>query len=149
MSAAVEAARARRSESVVRAKARFEKFLEMVRNSMRLTVRNRVRLATMHLMNRVVKNISVPVKKVTGKWGRVIVTERSKKGEFPRADTTLLMTSIMQDVRDIRGDMVEGYVGTPVGYGMKLETDPDLDRRFLVKTFEQELENMRSLVGAG
>jgi hypothetical protein len=101
-------------------------------------LKQRVYIAVNFLQDRIVKNISVPVTKaVIGK--RVRVTERSKPGEFPRADTTQLLRTAFWGVVEESG-MIMGYVGTPLWYGLELETR--MDRRFLTRTLEEERESI-------
>lgn len=74
------------------------------------------------------------VKKTKGQ--RTVVTERSKPGEFPRADTTLLRKSIFGVVQNPEPGIFDGYVGTPIDYGVWLELQ--LDRSFLLRSFAEE-----------
>ncbi len=113
------------------------------------------------LESRVVQNINVPVKKVVVKRVRdtsgtrtggpkgskyTKVTERSQKGEYPRADTTQLLKSIFHDVRETSPGVVEGSVGTPLDYGLFLEISEDLDRRYLTKTLDEMREDIVAIV---
>jgi len=115
-----------------------------------MTMRKRVNVATQYLRDKVVRNISVPVVKEPARMRTVVfnkqkiriqqktrVTERSKKGEFPRTDTTLLRKTIFSEVRGI-GDIVDGFVGTPLKYGLILETSKLLDRSYLLRTLNEE-----------
>ena len=151
-SQAVLAAEQRRILRAAEDAARTEWFLEKVISSTNLTLKNRVRLAVEYLRTRVVFNISRPVTKRpysrtervitdTGKVRRrtrhyVEVSDRSKPGEFPKADTTTLMKSIFGDVVDRGNGVIEGYVGTPLDYGVVLELYRD--RSFLRRTFDEE-----------
>lgn len=155
-SAAVLAARARRTANADAKAARVEWFARNVANTVEMTLKQRVTMATHHLQSKIVKNISVPVGKVKVGGGRgaggrfrksrVRVTERSKPGEFPRADTTQLMKTIFSVINDQQGGRVEGHVGTPIGYGLVLETNKRLNRSFLVRTFNAELAFIRKLL---
>jgi hypothetical protein len=115
---------------------------------MNLGLKHRVQIATEHLRNRVVENISKPVTKAVGPNGGVQVTQRSRPGEFPRADTTLLMKTIFGEVMESRPRVWEGYVGTPLDYGLILEVSPRLDRSFLLRTFREESERIRKILTA-
>jgi len=100
-------------------------------------------VAVVFLQDAIVKNISVPVvKKIVN--GRTIVTKRSKPGEFPRADTTQLMKTIFNDVVDYGNGVIHGYVGTPLGYGLELETLKQ--RQFLTRTLNEEIGNITGLL---
>ncbi len=138
-SAAVQAARARRGTQAAARDVRVEWFLENVVQKLDLTFEQRVRLAVGYLQDKIVRNISKPVGKGKGaRSGRMVVTERSKPGEYPRADTTLLMKSIIGEVRQGKDGSWEGYVGTPLDYGLVLETSERLDRGFLVRTLQEQ-----------
>jgi hypothetical protein len=135
---AVKAARSRRVASAARDDVRIESFVDKVARDITLTMRQRMHLTVSFLRSRVVKNISVPVKKEkSAKTGRIVVTQRSKRGEFPRADTTQLMKTIFGDV-DVSRGVIDGFIGTPLDYGVILETSKRLDRSFLVRTLREE-----------
>lgn len=137
ISPAVQAARARRLARADRDIVRFEWFLREVNDKINLNLRQRMQLATAYLLSKVVKNISVPVVRGTGvKSGRVVVVERSKPGEFPRAETTQLMKTVFSDVVETSPGNFDGYVGTPLDYGLILETQ--MNRSFLVRTLNEE-----------
>ena len=135
-SAAVLAARARKGKiGAVRA-ARIEWFIENVSNKIQLTLKDRLRIAVQLLQSRVVENISRPVTKGTGPRGGRVVLNRSKPGEFPKADTTQLMKTIFVGVRQVEKNVREGFVGTPLDYGLILETR--MNRSFLLRTLNEE-----------
>jgi hypothetical protein len=154
-SRATEAARARRGARKGKAEANIEWFIDDVQKRTDLTMHQRVLIAIEYLRDKVVKNISVPVVKQVVKLkagpnkGKSLtrVLERSKRGEFPRADTTQLYKSIFSDV--VQTDKgFEGYVGTPLDYGVILETDPSLDRAFLRRTLAEEIPALERILGA-
>ena len=173
LSPAAQAGYQRRLERAAQREVNFQWFLDKVQGGLNLTMRQRMRKAVDHVQDRVVQNISVPVnkevKKVAGYITRrrakayiegeegatlrdvkqqthVVVTERSKPGEFPRADTVRLMRSIFTDVReDTPGDIV-GYVGMPLAYGVVLETR--LQRQFLTRTLLEEREVVGKILGS-
>jgi hypothetical protein len=91
-------------------------------------VQRRVTVATAMLHAQVTKNISKSVGRSGGR-----VTERSRKGEYPRADTTQLMKTLFWDVRR-SGASTDGFVGTPLDYGVILEVSKRLDRSYMVRT---------------
>ena len=113
-----------------------------------------------HLRDTVVRNISVPVVKEVVTLTRgpnkgkslTRVTERSVAGEFPRADSTQLYKSIFPAVGEEASAVVqtdkgfEGYVGTPLDYGMILETR--MNREFLGRTLREEIRNIERILGA-
>ncbi len=144
-SPAVAAARARRVGGQARSDVRFEWFIKEVMQKVRMTMRQRVTIAGQHLQTRVVKNISKAVRKISI-GGRTVVTVRSKKGEFPRADTTLLMKTIFNEVRSKNRDIVDAYIGTPLEYGLILETNKRLDRSFLLRTLREERRNLVRII---
>ena len=109
----------------------IEWFTARVLNHINLTMRRRVRLATSLLKARVIVNLSMPVKRITGPRGGVII-QRSRPGEFPRADTLKLMRTIFSDTATVAPGIHEGYVGTPLDYGMFLEVFQK--RSFLTRT---------------
>ena len=136
-SPAVAAARARRRGRADSSGAKFEWFIDNVMQKTRMTLRRRVVIAGEYLKTKVVKNINVPVVK-GAIGGRTVVTGRSKKGEFPRTDTTLLRNTIFTDVRNRGRDIVDVYIGTPLEYGLILETSKRLRRSFLLRTLREE-----------
>lgn len=140
-SAAVNAARGRRSS---RTGVNIEWFINDVQKRTDLTVHQRVLIAMEYLRDKVVKNISIPVTKEVVN-GITRVTERSKPGEFPRADTTLLRKTIVSDV--VKTDKgFNGYIITPIDYGVILETK--LDRSFLRRTLVEEIPVLERILGA-
>ncbi len=141
-SAAVLTARAKKAGRAGTEKARIQWFIKEVLNKHRITMRGRMFLAVSLLRDKTSKNISRPVTK--GKAGRV--TNRSKPGEFPKAETTQLLLSIFSDVRTSRSQVIEGFVGTPLDYGVILETSKRLDRPFLVRTLNEEMSTIRKIL---
>lgn len=143
-SPAVVAARARPAGAQGAADARIEWFIEEVKEKINLTLEQRVRLATEFLRSKVVSNISRPVTKGAGPRGGRVVTGRSLPGEYPRADTTLLMKTIFGEVKTPGPGIVEGYVGTPLDYGLTLEIL--MDRSFLKRTLNEQLATIRTII---
>jgi len=144
----VLAARTRREESLALRNFRIEWFIDEIGNKIKLTAKQRVTLATEFLRNKIIENISKPVKKErrkSKKAGKVrtVVTERSKPGEFPRADTTRLRKSIFGVVKETPSG-VFGYIGTPLDYGLILELK--LDRSFLRRTFNEEWSRILAIL---
>ena len=141
-SAAVKRAKERRSGQVVKDRERDAWFIDHVSKVATLSAAQRVNLGMQYLQSKIAKNISVPViKTISSKNGisRTVVTGRSKPGEFPRADTTMLMKSIFSGV-SWKGDTFDGFVGTPIDYGVILEMK--MDRSFLRRTFKAEKHNI-------
>lgn len=139
------AARSRRGSRAGKDNVRIEWFVSKVANRLDLTMRQRVTIATKFLETRVVKNISKAVTKGTGPRGGRVVTDRSKAGEFPRAETTQLLKSIFTDVKARKG-VVDGFVGVPLDYGVTLETE--MDRSYLERTLNEERKRItRMLTG--
>lgn len=129
-SAAVLSARARSS---AKGDFKIEWFAKRVTDKVALSMKKRIKIATALLLTKTVKNISRPVTKGTGPRGGRVVTNRSKPGEFPKTDTTLLM-KLIEDVRKV-GGVWTGHVGTPLDYGLILETK--MNRSFLVRTLNE------------
>lgn len=118
-----------------------QSFIKQVHANVSLTLVDRVHLATEYLRTRIIKNISKPVGR--DKAGNVI--ERSKPGEFPRADTTQLMKTIFTDYEDDpEGNWCEGYVATPLDYGLFLELF--MDRSYLSRTLYEELDTIEEII---
>ena len=134
-SSAVQGARGRRASNAASAEVRFEWFLKKTMDKIRIPLTSRMRLTAQYLQSKIVRNISVPVLKGFGLRGGVTVFQRSVPGEFPRADTTMLMKTIFHEVK-VTGDAVEGSIGTPLDYGVILETSKN--RSFLVRTLNEE-----------
>ncbi len=146
-SRAVLAARARRPAVAAKRAARIEWFIREVNDKVAFTLKTRMRIATDLLRSKVVHNLSKPVGKgKSTKTGRVVVTKRSKPGEFPRAETTLLMSTIFSQVIRAGPAIYDGFVGTPLDYGLILETSKRLNRSFLVRTFRKELPTMTRIL---
>lgn len=147
-SAAVLAARGRRGGALLRTQARLEFYIDNVLKRVNVPLGTRVKLATEVLRRTVVQNISRPVTKtpVKGKDGtsRTRITDRSLPGEFPKADTTLLMKTIFGETRQEGEGVFDGYVGTPVDYGLRLELH--MDRSFLLRTFNETLPTIRRII---
>ena len=65
------------------------------------------------------------------------------KLEFPKADTTQLMKTIF-NVIEVRGNIIEGHIGTPMDYGLILEVK--LDRSFLKRTLLEESSSIKRIL---
>lgn len=100
-------------------------------------LQSRVRSATTQLFNKVKSNISVPV----GISGSEKV--RSRPGQYPRKDRGILRNTLILDFKTIGRDVFDGYVGTPMHYGVVLELDSKLNRKWLVRTL---MENKSQFV---
>ena len=139
----VAAAYKRRDAAASARGGKTEWFINEVVGDAGLSMKQRVTLATEYLKTRVIRNISKPV----GRIGKRVV-ERSKPGEFPRAETTQLLKTIFTDFdfNDDAGTYI-GYVGTPLDYGLILETR--MDRSFLVRTFNEELTVVKKILETG
>lgn len=155
-SAAVLAAEKRRIEQAGKEAVRVEWFINQALASVNLTLQQRVRLAVEYLKTKIVMNISRPVTKtvvsrvVTTPQGskktikEVRVSNRSKPGEFPKADTTLLMKTIFGEVTSPATGVYDGFVGTPLDYGVVLEIRKD--RSFLLRTFNEEYSKIMTIL---
>lgn len=138
-----------------RRKQRFDSRVEWLGDRLtaqvNITMRNRVRLAAQLLRDRVVINLSTPVhKERRTRNGRTVtvVTERSRPGEFPRADTTRLMKDIYYEMRTpMDSPNHDAIVGTTLAYGLALEVQRN--RSFLVRTFNESLPLIRRILTQG
>ena len=150
----------RRTDRAVQVEIRTQWFIKEVSETVQLTCKQRVRLATEFVKNKIIRNISRPVTKtvVRGKQGRdaqgkftarksrTVVSDRSKPGEFPRADTTQLLKTIFSAYEEPGIGNYAGFVGTPLDYGLRLEVVEQLDRSFLVRTLNEERSNVMAIL---
>ncbi len=143
-SAAVEAARARRAGRAGAGAVETEWFVKEVSDKVSLTMKQRVGIATELLKSKVVRNISTAVVKGTGPRGGRVVTGRSKPGEYPHAETTQLLKTVFSDVRETSRGVWDGFVGTPLDYGVILETM--MHRSFLVRTLNEERSKIQRIL---
>lgn len=124
---------AARDRRILRFNTRLEWYGQRVMRNINIGMEARLRAATQLLRDKVVINISIPVvKEPHPKTGKIIVTERSRPGEFPRADTTRLMKDVFAEVRP---EEMSGRVGTTLDYGLWLETR--MHRSFLRRTLQE------------
>lgn len=140
----VEAARMRRVAAAQKRQVRIEWFIKEVTGKVAMHMKQRVKLATQLLKDQVVLNISTPVTKGKGPRGGYVVTGRSKPGEYPHAETTQLMKTVFSNVREVQQGMFEGYVGTPLDYGLILETK--LKRSFLTRTLREQGGRIKAIL---
>jgi len=111
-----------------------------------MTMKAKVMQATEYLKSKVVDNISRSVTKGVGPRGGRVVTDRSQAGEFPKAETEQLLRTIFGEVRQAGTGVWDGYIGTPLDYGLILETR--MGRSFLKRTRDEERPVlMRMLTG--
>ena len=144
----VSQGRLRRVRGAINRDIQIQWFIRETSDTIFLTLRQRMLIVTELLHSRVVQNISRRVTITTGPRGGRVVSNRSKPGEYPKAETTQLMRTIMSQVVVPRKDVVVGMVGTPLDYGAILERWPKLDRRYLVRTLNENLQPiMRILSG--
>ena len=140
---AVTLARKRRPELRAGQEIRIDWFADDVLAEIQANMEVRVGVATELLKSQTIKNISKPVTKTIGPLGGRVVTDRSEPGEFPRADTGLLMKSILSDVRQVGGDW-QGVIGTTLDYGVILEVR--MGRSFLRRTLNEEAPRLRRIL---
>ena len=131
-SVAVSRGRGRRGKA---SDVRIEWYIKEVSDKIAMTMQARVTKATQFVAAKVVKNISRPVTKGSGPRGGKVVTDRSKEGEYPKAETTQLMKTIFTDVRQMAPGVWDGFVGTPLNYGLILELRRN--RKFLAATLNE------------
>ena len=129
-----------------RAQARLDWFGDNVATDIRRTMSSRIKLASQLTRDKTVANISLPVTKSKGPRGKTVVTGRSSRGEFPRADTTRLMKDVFWEVVEEPGG-IRGRIGTTLDYGLILETS--LGRSFLVRTINEQRAILQRMLTAG
>lgn len=145
-SAAVLKARAARAARSQDSDKNDKWFIREVSDKISMSMKQRTQLAAEFLKSKVVKNISRPVTKGHGPRGGRLITDRSKPGEYPKADTTQLMKSIFSDVRETKKGRWDGYVGTPLDYGAILELSQRLDRSYIRRTLDEERDNIKRIL---
>lgn len=124
--------------------ANIEWFTDQFMRQMNMTMRQRMMVAVQYLQTRIVENISRPVTKTVSKrTGRIVSSNRSVPGEFPKADTTHLKNTVFRHTEE-RGNIISGYVGTPLDYGLFLELR--MDRSFLARTLREEIDTIRAML---
>jgi len=142
--AAVLAARSRRGVGSFGRQIKEKWFIEKTVNKIALTMRQRTGIATAFLKDKVIRNISLAVTKGTGPRGGRVVTNRSKSGEFPKADSTQLMKTIFSGVRSTGRKQWEGFVATPLDYGLMLETK--MNRSFLQRSLRENRGTIKRIL---
>lgn len=141
---AIDAARQRRVGRASERLVEIEWFIDEVSSKISLTMKQRVRIATELVKDKVIRNISRSVTKGKGPRGGNVVTNRSKAGKFPKAETTQLLKTVFSIVRETMPGVWDGFIGTPLDYGLILETR--MNRSFLVRTLNEELSNVRRIL---
>lgn len=124
-------------------------FIKQYTDVLFLTMKQRVLLATTLIHSKIIQNISRPVTKSKGSRGKNVVSNRSKPGEYPKADTGILMKSIQSSVRGTKNHPI-GLINLPeeLDYGFILERWPKLDRNYAARTLnENRAAVMRLLTG--
>lgn len=155
-SAAVLAGRARRLARAAQVEANTEFFISEILDKVNTSMRKRVKIATELVKSKVIRNISRPVTKAymtrrvtyvddkgknrTRTEHSVSISDRSKPGEFPKADTVQLLKTIFSDYQENVPGECAGFVGTPLDYGVVLELQ--MDRSFLVRTLYEEMDKV-------
>lgn len=150
---------AERTAKMAERKARVQQRLiwygDKVQNNIQVNAKKRLLIAGQALRDLIVVNISRPVTKTrvkaTGAAAReqktmTKVTNRSKPGEYPKADTTRLMKDIFYDTRK---DGMSVIVGTSLDYGAVLELSTRLDRAYIMKTYNENRDKLARIIGKG
>ena len=134
--------RRRQARAIVTA-IRQQWFVNQVVGTITLTLRQRMVVAVELIKRKVIVNISRPVTKSKGvRSGRIVVTNRSKPGEFPKADTAQLMRGIFRRVLMSRG-VITGIVGSNMEYSKHLENEElKTYRSFLLRTLRENDPNI-------
>ncbi len=147
---------AARERRMVRWNVRVNWLGDRVRRNIRMGLEQRLKVTAQLLRDRVVINISIPVVKekrkitstdpATGRTRtrtKTVVTERSKPGEFPRADTTRLMKDIFWELHP---ETMSAHVGTTLDYGLRLELH--MRRSFLRRTLFEVQNQIGVIIGS-
>lgn len=140
---AVLDARARRPQAGAQDAINIEWYIKNVSDKVTMTMRQRMQVTLEYLRSKVVKNISLPVGYSISKTGRKYVSQRSVPGEYPRAETTMLMKTVFTDIKE-KGGQINGYIGSPMDYAIPLELE--MDRSFLVRTLNEERSTITRLL---
>jgi len=128
----------------------LEWYGEALKKSVDKNSRQRLAIAASFLKKQVQQNINRPVLKYKGiRSNRIQVDpeSRSKPGEYPKADTTHLRKTIIFEMRKKGSASQEAIVGTPLDYGILLETQ--MNRSFLRRTLQEELPRIRRILLSG
>jgi hypothetical protein len=144
LSQAVLDARARRVQVGSARDVKLQWFIREVSDKVAMPMRGRVMMATTFLKDKVVRNISTPVIKARGPRGGKVILGRSKSGGFPHADTTQLMKTIFSHVVQTKKGLWDGFVGTPLDYGVILETK--MNRSFLRRTLNEQRSTIMAIL---
>lgn len=122
---------------------RLQWFGDRVASGVRIGMQARLRIAAQMLRDKVVINLSTPVRKYKSRGRtRVDRASRSKPGEFPRADTTRLMKDIYFETGEGRA-----IVGTTLDYGLVLEVARN--RSFLRRTMDEMAADLTRILTSG
>lgn len=122
-------------------------FTNQIISKIRIEMGKRGEIAARWLKNKIIMNIAKPVGTITGKSGKLVVTQRSLPGEYPRAETTQLMQSIFYEKSEDATEI--GYfIGSTADYAMILELH--LNRSFLMRTIKEQMPKVtRIMTGPG
>jgi hypothetical protein len=122
--------------ALVTSTVRTQWFTEEVKTTVAGTLRKRGDTAADHLKKKIVRNLS--------QSGGIKGLTRSLPGQFPREQTSALKNSITVETSST-GSVTELSVGTPLFYGVVLETRRN--RSFLLRTFNEEVASLRRTIG--
>jgi len=132
---------------------------ERMQKIMAAKFKTRLRVASQLVKDQTKRNLSVPVLKYKGAFGtmeqdpktgkmrrvrrtQVLKESRSRRGEFPRADTTRLMKDVFNEVISD----TQAVVGTTLDYGLILETR--MNRSFLRRTLQEMQSTVQRILTA-
>lgn len=129
--------------------ARLDWYGDQVKRTVFEVSRRRVVAAVAYFKKRVISNLSVPVGTITGPRGG-ITKIRSKPGEFPRKDTGELIRTLDSGIVILPGGIWDGWVGTPLDYGLYLEvgTRKMAARPWLTRTLYEEQAAITAILTA-
>ena len=134
-------ARKRIGATAQRRNVRIEYFIKELSDKIAITMSVRMQTVVEMLHSRVLLNIRRPVTK-TGK----VVTDRSKPGEYPKAETAQLMRTLGSRVIRPKRNVIVGMVGTPLDYGAILEFSKRLDRNWLGRTLQENAGDVQRIL---
>jgi hypothetical protein len=127
--------------------AQIEWYGKQLEEKVKVTAVQRIRIATELVKRKTKLNVSKPVLKYVGPKSKRVQVDpesRSEPGEFPRAETTHLMKTIFSKLDVSNKKRPRGIVGTPLDYGLRLETR--MSRSFLRRTIHEESKNLKRIL---
>lgn len=126
-----------RANRAIKINLRMQTYVDQVFQNTKLSVAQKLKMVGQAVRDRTVYNLSLPVRKYKSKrTGRTVVdpSSRSKRGEYPRADSTRLLKDVFWDFNQ---NQLVVRVGVTLEYGLILEVK--LGRSFLRRSLNEAL----------